>query len=51
MANEKIISDLGYELRLSVPPVLLYRRENRLLNEEGRCCVSLVMYPEHHGVG
>jgi hypothetical protein len=47
-ANEKIVSDIGFELRLNVPPVQLYRRTDALIGQETRCCVSLVMYSEHH---
>lgn len=47
-ANEKIVSDIGSDVGLSVPPVLLYRRPDALIGEEANCCVSLIMYSEHH---
>jgi len=50
-ANEKIVADIASDLKLSVPPVLLYRRQNQPSNEEVRCCISLVVYPEHHEWG
>lgn len=45
-AYEKIASDLGYEVGLPVPPVLLYRRENAPEKEESRTCISVVVYEE-----
>lgn len=50
-ANEKIVADLAYELGLSVPPVLLYRRPGVAAGEETRCCLSLIMYPEQYEWG
>lgn len=44
-ANEKIVSDLAFELKMNVPPVLLYRRTAPTPLEETRCCVSLILYP------
>jgi len=44
-ANEKIVSDLAFELSMSVPPMLLYRRTAPPPTEETRCCVSLILYP------
>jgi hypothetical protein len=50
-ANEKIVSDLAFDLGLNVPPNLLYRSTLALVGEESRCCVSLVMYPEQYPWG
>jgi hypothetical protein len=50
-ANEKIVSDLAFDLNFSVPPVLLYRRTAAPPGEETRCCVSLVIYPAHYPWG
>jgi hypothetical protein len=40
-AQEKIASDLAYELILPVPPVILWRRLDALDGEEDRVCISL----------
>jgi hypothetical protein len=47
-ANEKIVSDLAFDLDFSVPSVLLYRRTSVPVGEETKCCVSLVIYPSHY---
>jgi hypothetical protein len=51
-ANEKIVSDFAFDLGLNVPPVVLFdRADAAAASEETRCCISLVMYPEHHPWG
>jgi hypothetical protein len=50
-ANEKIVADIAAEVGLSIPPVLLYRRENAPAGEENLCCVSLVQFPEQYEWG
>jgi hypothetical protein len=50
-ANEKIVSDLAFDLDFNVPPVLLYRRTSVPTGEETKCCVSLVIYPSHYPWG
>lgn len=43
-AREKICSDLAYDLKVNVPPVILARREN-CGDDENCVAVSLVMFP------
>jgi hypothetical protein len=50
-ANEKIVADLAYELKMSVPPVVLYNRQPVTAGEETRCCLSLLMYEEMYEWG
>ncbi len=42
-AREKIAADLAHDIGLTVPPVLLARREDREPGEEEFVCVSLVL--------
>src|SRR5438876_922546 len=44
-ATEKICADIARDLKLPVPPVLLYNREPHIQAAESRCAISLVLYP------
>lgn len=47
-AHEKIVSDLAYELRLPVPPVILWDRGEKVAKAPRQCCVSaLPFWPAH----
>lgn len=45
-AYEKIAADLAFDVGVSVPPVLLYRRKHAPEDEESRACVSVIIYDE-----
>ncbi len=47
-AREKICSDLGYELGIPIPPVVLLERPGAPPSEERFCCASLVVHPAQY---
>jgi hypothetical protein len=47
-AHEKIASDLAFDLRLPVPPVVMWRRQVSAPDQEALCAVSLVPFEPAH---
>lgn len=43
-AHEKIAADLAFELKLPVPPVVLWNRRNAPAGQERHCCVSAIPF-------
>ncbi len=50
-AHEKIASDLAYDLKLPVPPVVLWQRATTDPSEETCCCISAIPFDAPHKWG